>query len=57
MPKVPKYDGRGDPTKHLNTYKTHMSLRGTVTTVKCKAFHLTLNGAVEFGIIGYLLVA
>lgn len=24
--KIPKYEGKGDPTKHLNNYKTHMSL-------------------------------
>lgn len=47
MPKIPKYDGRGDPTKYLNSYKTHMSLRGASLAVKCRAFHLTLSGATK----------
>lgn len=28
LPKIPKYDGRGDPAKHINNYKTHESERG-----------------------------
>ncbi|XP_022899253.1 uncharacterized protein LOC111412550 [Olea europaea var. sylvestris] len=34
MPKIPKYDGRGDPEKHLNAYKTHMSLRDATRATK-----------------------
>ncbi|XP_022891839.1 activating signal cointegrator 1 complex subunit 2 homolog [Olea europaea var. sylvestris] len=47
MPKIPKYDGRSDQEKYLSAYKTHMSLQGANPTVKCRAFHLTLSGAVE----------
>lgn len=45
MPKILKYNGRDDLTKHLNSYKAHMSMRGTSPTVTCRAFHLTLCGA------------
>lgn len=47
LPKIPKYDGRNDPAKHLNSYKTHVSLRGATFIVKYKAFHLTLNRATK----------
>lgn len=47
MSKTSKYDGRGDSTKHLNTYNTHMSLRGTTPAVKYRAFHLILSGPIE----------
>lgn len=43
MSKIPKYDRRGNPTKHLNGYKTHTSLWSTTLAVKCRAFHLTLR--------------
>lgn len=41
------YDVRGDPVKHLNDFKTHVSLRRAMSTMKYRAFHLTLSGAVE----------
>lgn len=47
LPKVPKNDGRGDPAKNLNNYKTHMNLRSVIPRVKCKAFHLTLCGVAK----------
>ncbi|XP_022891812.1 uncharacterized protein LOC111406656 [Olea europaea var. sylvestris] len=47
MPKITKYDGTGDPEKHLSPYKTHMSLRGATPTMKCRTFHLTLTRATE----------
>lgn len=47
LPKIPKYEGKGDPVKHLNNYKTYMSLRGALPTLKCKAFNLTLVGVAE----------
>lgn len=47
LPKIPKYDGRCDPTKHLNSFKTHMSLRRAISAMQCRVFHLTLRGVVE----------
>lgn len=49
LPKILKYDGKGDTAKHLNSFKTHMSLRGAILSMKCRAFHLTLSGVVEVG--------
>lgn len=49
--RIPKYEGKGDPAKHLNNHKTQMSLRGALPTLKCKAFHLTLTRAAEIGYI------
>lgn len=46
-PKIPKYEGNGDPQKHLTKYMTQMSLRGVSPTLKCEAFHLTFTGATE----------
>lgn len=47
IPKYDGYDGIGSPTKHLNVFKTHIGLRGAMSTVKRQDFHLTLNGAAE----------
>ncbi|XP_022888168.1 uncharacterized protein LOC111403774 [Olea europaea var. sylvestris] len=46
-PKIPKYEGKGDPEKHLTKYMTQMSLRGASPALKCRAFHLTLGRAAE----------
>lgn len=45
--KIPKNDGIGDLGKHLNRYKTHMSLRGATRSMKCRVFNLTLSSIVE----------
>lgn len=45
--KIPKYEGKGDPAKHLNNYKTHMSFKGASSILKYRAFHLTLAEAIE----------
>lgn len=37
LPKIPKYDERGDPAKYLNGFKTHIGLRGTIPAMKCRA--------------------
>lgn len=47
LPKTLQYKGKGDPVKHLNGFKTHMGLRSTTPATKCRAFYLTLSGAVE----------
>lgn len=45
--KILKYEGKGDPEKHLTKYTTQMSLRGASPALKCRAFHLTLVRAAE----------
>lgn len=35
--KVPMYERRSDTKKHLNTYKTLISLKGALPTLKCKS--------------------
>lgn len=47
MSKVSNYDRRGDPPEYLNSFKTHMSLRGTTPIMECRAFHLTLSGTTK----------
>lgn len=47
LPKIPKYDGRRDLVKHLNSFKTHMGLRGAIPTMKYIAFCLSLSGTTE----------
>ncbi|KAL2532280.1 Ribonuclease H [Abeliophyllum distichum] len=40
--KITIYTGKGDPLDHINTYKIEMSLRGSTSALKYRAFHLTL---------------
>ncbi|KAL2475604.1 Retrotrans gag domain-containing protein [Abeliophyllum distichum] len=40
MPLMDKYNERGDPTDHINIYKT--MLQGQSPAVKCQNFHTTL---------------
>ncbi|KAL2475480.1 Retrotrans gag domain-containing protein [Abeliophyllum distichum] len=40
MPLMDKYNGRGDPSDHINIYRT--KLQGQSPTVKCQNFHSTL---------------
>ncbi|KAL2475267.1 Retrotrans gag domain-containing protein [Abeliophyllum distichum] len=39
MPHMEKYDGKGNPTNHINVYK--MRLQGYISTVKCRNFYTT----------------
>ncbi|KAL2543173.1 Retrotrans gag domain-containing protein [Abeliophyllum distichum] len=41
MPLMDKYNERGDPTDHINIYKT--KLQGHFPVVKCRNFHTTLT--------------
>ncbi|KAL2542468.1 Retrotrans gag domain-containing protein [Abeliophyllum distichum] len=41
MPLMDKYNERGDPTDHINIYKT--KLQGQFSAVKCQNFHTTLT--------------
>lgn len=45
--KILRYERKGDPEKHLNKYKTQISLRGASPALEYRAFHLTLIGVVE----------
>lgn len=47
LSKIPKYDGKFNHAKHLNSFKTHISLRGDTPATKCRALHLSMSGAVE----------
>ena len=37
-----KYDGIGDPTNHLENYRSLMELNSSMNTFKCLAFVITL---------------
>ncbi|KAL5564860.1 hypothetical protein UlMin_028024 [Ulmus minor] len=39
-----KYDGTGDPTEHLETYKSWMELNSATNAFQCRAFVITLTG-------------
>ncbi|KAL5551378.1 hypothetical protein UlMin_001554 [Ulmus minor] len=39
-----KYDGTGDPSKHLETYKSWMELNSATNAFQCRAFVITLTG-------------
>jgi hypothetical protein len=43
MPRVEKYDGSGDPNRHLVAFWKHLILHGTPNGIACKAFLLTLT--------------
>ncbi|KAL2505636.1 Ribonuclease H [Abeliophyllum distichum] len=45
MPIMDKYNGRGDPSDHINIYKT--KLQGQSLVVKCQNFHTTLISDVK----------
>ena len=38
-----KYDGRGNPAKHLETYKLLIELNSSTNTFKCRAFMITFT--------------
>jgi hypothetical protein len=44
MPSVDKYDGNGDPAKHVENLRQHFSLHGTLDEIACRTFLLTLVG-------------
>ncbi|KAL5564759.1 hypothetical protein UlMin_027923 [Ulmus minor] len=39
-----KYDGTGDPSEHLETYKSWMELNSATNAFQCRAFVITLTG-------------
>ena len=47
MPQIDSYDGVKDPLDHLKTFKTLMHLQGVADEIMCRAFPMTLKGAVR----------
>lgn len=45
MPQIKLYEREGDPTEHLETFKSWMELQGTTWAAMCRAFSLTFIGA------------
>jgi hypothetical protein len=52
MPRVEKYDGSGDPKAHLEAFREHLILHGTLDKIACRAFPLTLTRVVKDWFIG-----
>ena len=46
-PRVDKYDGRGDPSDHVEGFRAHLALHGTPDEIACRAFPLTLKRVVK----------
>ncbi|KAJ0984548.1 hypothetical protein J5N97_002904 [Dioscorea zingiberensis] len=46
MPSMETYNGTSDPVDHLQTFKIMMSLHEPLENIMCRAFPLTLRGAV-----------
>lgn len=46
-PQIEIYDGSKDPSKHLETFKTHMMLHGFPWEIEGMAFPLTLKCSTE----------
>ena len=47
MPHIDSYDRVKDPLDHLETFKTLMHLQGVADEIMCRAFPITLKGAVR----------
>ena len=45
MPQFSTYDGNGDPTEQLESYRSWMELHGSTSSTMCKGFALTLSGS------------
>jgi hypothetical protein len=46
-PRVDKYDGSGDPSDHVEGFRAHLALHGTLDEIACRAFPLTLKGVAK----------
>ncbi|XP_059446479.1 uncharacterized protein LOC132178030 [Corylus avellana] len=44
VPRVDKYDGSGDPSDHMESFRAHIILHDTPDEIACQAFPLTLKG-------------
>jgi hypothetical protein len=47
MPRIEKYDGGGDLQAHLEAFREHIILHGTLDEIACRAFPLTLKGVAK----------
>jgi hypothetical protein len=45
VPNITTYTGREDPVEHLDNYRAHLDLQGTLDEVACRALLLTLSGS------------
>jgi hypothetical protein len=52
MPRIDKYDGSEDPQDHLEAFREHLILHGTLDEIACRAFPLTLKGVAKDWFIG-----
>jgi hypothetical protein len=46
-PRVDKYDGRVDPSDHVEGFRAHLELCGTPNEIACQAIPLTLKGVAK----------
>lgn len=44
VPQILSYANNGDPLDHLENFRAHLDLHGTLNEVVCRAFPLTLFG-------------
>jgi hypothetical protein len=47
MPRIEKYDGSEDPQDHLEAFREHLILHGTLDEIACRDFPLTLKGVAK----------
>jgi hypothetical protein len=47
MPRVEKYNESRDPQAHLEAFREHIILHGTLDEIACRAFPLTLKGVAK----------
>ncbi|XP_059436624.1 uncharacterized protein LOC132169640 [Corylus avellana] len=47
VPRVGEYDGSGDPSDHMESFRAHIILHETPDEIACRAFPLTLRGVAK----------